>query len=411
MTEKAEEYTCSFCGKGRLEVDKLIVGNEVAICNECVSLCNDIVSKSQTAKTVKTNVINPIELKAHLDKHVIGQDEAKIALCVAVNSHYKRINSNEKAPKIEKSNVLLIGPTGSGKTLMAKTIAEYLNVPFAIGDATTLTEAGYVGDDVESLILRLYNAADGDLEKTERGIIFIDEIDKIARKSENVSTTKDVGGEGVQQALLKLVEGTICRVPPQGGRKNPNGEMLEINTKNILFVASGAFVGLDKIIHGRLDSGSMGFGAKLKDSMTVDENILNRVLPKDIIQFGLIPEFIGRFPIITSNTKLDQTTLIKILKEPEHSLKKQYEYLFHLDDLDIDMTDGFLAAVADRAIEMNTGARGLKNILESILMHWQFNASLLKQDGVQKLVFDEDVVLKKSDPKRVLEKPVAKKAR
>ena len=416
-TNKEEDYTCSFCGKGRVEVDKLIVGNDVVICNECVTLCSEIVTKSQsqiqTAKIKNTgNSINPVALKAHLDKHVIGQDESKMALCVAVNTHYKRINSENKGPKLEKTNVLLLGPTGTGKTLLAKCIADYLNVPFAIGDATTLTEAGYVGDDVESLVLRLYNAADGDIEKAQRGIIFIDEIDKIARKSENASITKDVGGEGVQQALLKLVEGTICRVPPGGGRKHPGGEMLEINTSNMLFIGSGAFVGLEKIIQSRLDTGSMGFGAMLRsiDEQSTDV-LFEHLQPRDIISYGMIPEFIGRFPMITYNRKLTQDALIRILSEPENSLKKQYEYIFHLDGLELELTPDFIAAVADKAISLHTGARGLKNIMENIFLKWQFNAVLMRDEGVQKLIFNSDCVLKGSEPKLVLEKIVAKKVR
>lgn len=408
--ENDKNFNCNFCGKTRSEVDKLIVGNDTSICNECVVLCHDILEDDQFEKVKKRLVdkeyLNPINIKAHLDQYVISQDKAKISLAVAVANHFKRINHPPKDLKIEKSNIMLAGPTGNGKTMLARAIAEYLDVPFVICDATTLTESGYVGDDVESVVARLLHVADYDVAKCEQGIIFIDEIDKIARKSENASITRDVSGEGVQQALLKLVEGTECAVAPQGGRKHPNQETIAVNTENILFIGSGAFVGLDKIVEKREEPSGMGFGAPIqnKDEKKDTTKFLADVEPHDFITFGLIPEFTGRFPVFTYVEKLSVSDLVQVLTDTKNSMIDQYKYFFSLQDVELEFTKQALRAIAEKAVDLGTGARGLKSIIETTLLHHQYELYNYSAAGVKKLIVNDDTIVYNDRIKIVYEK-------
>jgi ATP-dependent Clp protease ATP-binding subunit ClpX len=382
--------TCSFCGKHRDSVKKLIVGDSVAICNECVDLCQTLLVDNEEPVTVDTgSQLDPQAIKQHLDEYVIGQDQAKQVLSVAVVNHYKRINSPGDQ-EIEKANILMLGPTGSGKTLLARTVARYLDVPFVIADATSLTEAGYVGDDVESLISRLFAAADYNVERCQRGIVFVDEIDKIARKSESTSITRDVSGEGVQQALLKLVEGTKCRIVPQGGRKHPSGDTVEIDTTNILFIAGGAFVGLDHIVKSRVQGTTIGFGSELKSKST--ELMLDKTTPDDLVKFGLIPEFIGRFPSWVALQELSKTDLVRILQDVKHSYISQYHWLFEQDHVELDFTAESLDLIADHTIANRTGARGLHSELERILMPHMFYLAEYRRQGLTRVVIDVDQV-------------------
>jgi ATP-dependent Clp protease ATP-binding subunit ClpX len=389
---KQPEHTCDFCGKSKENVEKLIVGENSAICNDCVELCVDIL-KDEKIKKFPSDIttLNPSLIKDFLDEYVIGQDDAKIALSVAVSQHFKRVNNPSETIKLEKTNVLMLGPTGCGKTMLARKIAEYLDLPFAICDATGITEAGYVGDDVESILTRLMNEADGDIEKAQRGIVYIDEIDKIARKGENVSITRDVSGEGVQQALLKMVEGSIMRVPFSGKRKHPGSDMQEIDTRSILFICGGAFVGLDKIIERRTEARSVGFHSAIIDKNKSGE-LYQQTTTKDLIQYGLIPEFVGRFGLITNVDELSVDSLVSVLKEPKNSLVHQYQYIFELDGIELTFEDSALVHIAEKAKELKTNARGLKNIIEKTLLPYQFDAINLVQRGLTKIVISKDTV-------------------
>jgi ATP-dependent Clp protease ATP-binding subunit ClpX len=383
---------CSFCGKHKDSVAKLIVGSEVSICNECVDLCQTLLKEELPvkAKDSTDETLDPRAIKEHLDQYVIGQSHAKMVLSVAIANHYKRIANADPDTEIEKANILMLGPTGSGKTLLARTVARYLDVPFVIADATSLTEAGYVGDDVESLITRLYTAAGGDVDRTQRGIVFVDEIDKISRRSESASITRDVSGEGVQQALLKLVEGTKCRITPQGGRKHPAGETVEIDTANILFIAGGAFVGLDNIVKSRVKGTSIGFSAQVvADNTSVT---LDKTTPEDLIKFGMIPEFVGRFPSWVALAELSKADLVRILQDVKHSYVSQYQWIFKRDQVELEFSADSLDLIAERTLANKTGARGLHSELERVLLPHMYNLARYRTHGIRTVSIDTQQV-------------------